>query len=31
MGGDLIARSEEGEGAEFVLTLPRGRPRTTAG
>jgi signal transduction histidine kinase len=24
MDGDLVARSEEGQGAEFVLTLPRG-------
>ena len=28
MGGDLIARSEEGQGATFVLTLPRGPDRT---
>jgi signal transduction histidine kinase len=24
MDGDLVARSEEGQGAEFILTLPRG-------
>ncbi|MBC7895652.1 MAG: GAF domain-containing protein [Cytophagaceae bacterium] len=28
MGGDLVARRAEGEGATFVLTLPRGPDRT---
>jgi len=31
MDGDLVVRSEEGRGAEFVLTLPRGElPRSRA-
>ncbi|MCC6318670.1 MAG: GAF domain-containing protein [Gemmatimonadaceae bacterium] len=29
MGGDLVARSADGEGASFVLTLPRGPDRPT--